>query len=209
MKRFEGWGERESGIAAAFLAVLLAGGCDTTHFRDGNTGAAGADGGGEPVNLQLDAGYPGDVSSLGAREAWTGYLENYQFASGSDAIALSFATDPTGIVLGTVTLGAGSPPPPATDPEAVYPPGYTRFSGITEGFPFTMAQGTLIGSRLRFTIWVTEVWSGWCALQTPIPGSPWCVPYRVYASTSDDSQCSYQSAPNVWVAARHFLAGTA
>jgi hypothetical protein len=201
MKRFKDWGERERRIVAAlFVGGMLAGGCSSSHLL-GDLGAGGTAGGtggtalglggqagnGGPVGV--DAGYPGDASSLGATQLWTGYLENYQFPSGSDAVKLSFATDPAGdVVAGTVTFGAGSPPPPATDPDTRYPPGPTQISTTTvvEGFPYTIARGTLTASRLRFTIWQTEVWTGWCALQTPVPNSPLCVANAGYSIGGSD-----------------------
>jgi hypothetical protein len=189
MKRFKGWGERERRILAAFfVGGVLAGGCSSNHLLGdlGAGGSAGSAGSGDGLGGQagsgpvgVDAGYPGDASPLGATQMWTGYLENFQFPSGSDVVRLSFATDPTGdVVVGTVTFGAGSPPPPATDPDTRYPPGPTQISTTTvvEGFPYTIARGTLTASRLRFTIWETEVWTMWCALQTPVPNSPWCLP---------------------------------
>jgi hypothetical protein len=203
MKRCKAWGERERRIVAAFfVGGMLAGGCSSSHLLGdlGIAGQGGADGlggqAGRSAPVGVDAGYPGDVSPLGASETWTGYLENYQFPSGSDAVKLSFATDPSGVVVGTVTFGAGSPPPPATDPDAAYPPGASQLSPVTiaEGFPYTMARGTLEASRLRFTIWETEVWSGWCALQPPFPGSPSCLPIPGMYSYNTDGTCSYQAA---------------
>ena len=110
--------------------------------------------------------------------------------------ALLSAQHPTGVVVGTVTFGAGNPPPPATDPDAAYPPGASQLSPVTiaEGFPYTMARGTLEASRLRFTIWETELWSGWCALQPPFPGSPSCLPIPGMFSYNTDGTCSYQAA---------------
>jgi hypothetical protein len=208
MKRFTDRGEREHRILAAFFAGgLLAGACSSDHLLGSVEGSGGTAGNGSGLGGQagfggpvgVDAGYPGDASPLGASQLWTGYLENFQFPSGSDAVKLSFATDPTGdVVVGTVTFGAGSPPPPATDPDAAYPPGATQIATTTvvEGFPYTIARGTLVGSRLRFTIWETEVWSGWCALQTQFPGSTWCLPNGGTYYEDTNGMCSYQSSPS-------------
>jgi hypothetical protein len=62
-----------------------------------------------------------DPGTLGAPVGWTGYIENHTFTSGSDAIALEFATDAKGIVAGTIIFGMGTPPPPASDPNVGYP----------------------------------------------------------------------------------------
>lgn len=167
---------------------LVAGGCSSTHFLGDLDGGAGGDlvssMGGRDGSIAVpgaprDGGYPGDVSSLGPLQSWTGYVEAYQFPSGSDAVNLSFALDPSGTLVGTAILGAGTPPPPATDPTAAYPPG-AEYRGYTpppiEGFPYTIAGGTMVGSRLRFTIWMSEIWKSWCPLQAPVPGFYQCVP---------------------------------
>lgn len=214
MNRFKGWGERERRIVATlFVGGVLAGGCSSSHVLgafEGTGGSGGGTGGGagsgsglggqagNGAPVGVDAGYPGDVSPLGATQTWTGYLENFQFPSGSDAVKLSFATGPTGdVVVGAVTFGMGNPPPPATDPDANYPPGATQIGTATvvEGFPYTIARGTLTASRLRFTIWETEVWSSWCALQTPSPGSSWCLPNSGIYNEDANGMCSYQTSP--------------
>jgi hypothetical protein len=199
MTRYRGRGKRERYIVMTFfLAGLLAGGCDISHVvgsiyaeQSDGAGAGGIAGQGGQMVFNVDAGFPGNVVPLGAIQSWTGSLESYQFASGSNAVTVSFATDPSGVVVGTVTLGSGSPPPPATDPNATYPPGASQVlpNTVVEGFPYTIARGTLAGSRLGFTIWETEVWSGWCALQTPNPYNPSCLPYGT--SCESDAGCSY------------------
>lgn len=200
MTRYRVESERERRVLVTFFIVgLVAGGCDISHIVGSVDGAAvsGArsmGGHGGQSFFIVDAGFPGDVMSLDAIESWTGYLENYQFASGSDSVRLSFATDPTGVVVGTITFGTGAAPPSATDPNDTYPPGASQVlpDTIVEGFPYTIAMGTLAGSRLRFTIWRTELWSGWCALQTPISGNPSCLPYGAEIQI-DAAGCFYQN----------------
>jgi hypothetical protein len=109
--------------------------------------------------------------------SWTGYIENYQFPSGSDVIRFASTVDSAGQVKVTVFLGDGPPPPPATDPNVGYPPGLGPLPSYwVEGFAYTMTSGTFQAQRLRFTIYSYQPWSGWCALQTPISGSAMCVP---------------------------------
>lgn len=188
---FNRLGERERILATLFVAGLLAAGCDSSHFTPGPGGAAGLGGSGPGIPFDPgDAGFPGDVAGLAAPESWSGYIESTHFASGSDAVKLQFAVGPDGVVAGTLTLGAGSPPPPATDPNTGYPPGprYTSPSEIVEGFPYTIAEGKLTGSRLQFAIWTPEVWTGWCALQVPLPSGGWCSEGGIYEE-HDDGTC--------------------
>ncbi len=128
-----------------------------------------------PPNGGLDAGASG---TLGPVQSWTGWVENYQFPSGSDVIKFSFASDSAGQVVGQVVFGVGTPPPPATDPNVGYPDendtgAYTQM----EGFPYSMVTTSYTPSRLRFTIQENEPWTGWCALQTPMfDGDTTCLP---------------------------------
>ena len=140
--------------------------------------------------------------------SWTGYIENYQFASGSDAINFTFALDSTGQVVGTVVLGNGTPPPPATDPNVGYPANLPDPMGIgaldpatgywAEGFAYSMANGIFSPQRLRFAIRNFELWSGWCALQTPVDDSGMCLPNWGGSSTGEgtSSQCYQQNPAN-------------
>jgi hypothetical protein len=176
-------------------ALALLAGCDNRHVlgsageSDGGSGGAPGSpgGGGQAGGVVVDAafGNPGTggtrvVGALGSTQTWTGYVENYTFRSGSDALNFTFATDAAGNVVGTIALGMGTPPPPATDPNTGYPPGYQMgqsFSYIAEGFPYPMENGTLVGNRLRFEVLPTDLWAGWCALQTPpADGGGFCLP---------------------------------
>jgi hypothetical protein len=65
---------------------------------------------------------------------------------------------------------------PATDPDVVYPPGYTSVGQVAlEGFSFTMLAGAWSGSRLTFNIQSKELWSGWCGLQKTVYDG-YCLP---------------------------------
>ncbi len=185
----ERWCDRNR-LRATFLAVglLPAAGCESSHFGVGSSNGSGMGGSGPGIAFDPgDAGFPGDVGQLGATQSWTGYVESYHCVSGSDALTLSFAVGPDGVVAGTLTLGAGSPPPPAMDPNVGYPPGVqsTLPNYVLEGFPYTIARGTLTGSRLQFAIWTREVWAGWCALQVPIPHTGSCFAGGSYQENAD------------------------
>jgi hypothetical protein len=159
----------------------------------------GGQAGAQPPAPPFDAGYPGDGASLGARTSWTGYIESYTPPSGSDALKMSFAFDPTtNVVIGTVTFGTAAGPATATDPSVGYPPGINYADPLAypfDGFTYTMARGSLVNERLRFTIWLPELWSGWCGLQTPPPGSNFCVPDWGYTPLPSNGPC-YQYNPN-------------
>jgi hypothetical protein len=107
---------------------------------------------------------------------WTGYVENYMFPSAADGITMTLSVSGS-IVTGTMVFGSGTPPSPATDPNADYPPGFgltpsggpmppgrAPFAG--EGFVYTIEMGTFDGARLRTGVTTVELWKGWCALQT-------------------------------------------
>ena len=136
-------------------------------------------------------GSDGGSGALGPVQSWTGYVENYQFPSGSDAIKLSFATDSAGNVAGHVVLGNGVPPPPATDPNVGYPPGEQMFSlgdRPMEGFVYSIVAGTLASNRLRFAYDDVEPWAGWCALQSPpSDGSGLCLPNAASTAIPDSN----------------------
>ncbi len=205
MKRFKEWGERERRIVATFfVGGVLAAGCSSSHVLgafDGTGGAAGSQGGTAGTAGQgaprfagpFDAGFPGDVSPLGVTSSWTGYVENYQLPSGSDVLKLSFAFDPTGVVVGNVVFGTAAPLPAPTDPNVGYPPGNVMSPvdlAPTEGFAYTMASGSLDNSRLRFQIWLPELWSAWCALQTPVTGTDTCLPAWTGEDSTSGGPCS-------------------
>ncbi len=123
------------------------------------------------------------LGPLGPVESWTGYLENYPLAIGSDQIRFSFAYDDSGQVAGTVIFGEGTPPPPATDPNVGYPPGFSRddfgqvLSAPLVGFPYSIREGSYTSGRLRFVMDMVDLWADWCALQpAPTDGSPTCGP---------------------------------
>jgi hypothetical protein len=134
-------------------------------------------------------------------QSWTGSIENYMFHSGSNALALIFATDAKGVVKGTIVFGMGTPPAPATDPNVGYPPDLLSSTGfasgeplvgaayVAEGFPYAFDGGSLSSQRLQIKIDMGQLWDGWCALQTPqTDGSSGCLPNG--APTFDSRGCT-------------------
>jgi hypothetical protein len=208
MKSFV-WTLRGAGLVL-LTTVTLTGACDADHILgvsgggqsgqsgegQGSPGAGGTSGAGVALagtsGTVTDPGGTGGMKllagPLGPSQSWTGYIENYQFGSRSDALSLTFAADANGIVKGTMVFGMGAPPPPASDPNVGYPPDLFANGGITvgigaahtyisEGYPYSFDGGTLDARRLRFTVDLWQLWASWCALETPASdGSGSCVP---------------------------------
>jgi hypothetical protein len=186
--------------AAGATSNGQAGTVGTAGTAPGNTGAAGT-----PVTSGA-AGAMADPGTLGAPQGWTGYIENRKFTSGSDAIALKFATDAKGTVAGTIIFGMGTPPPPASDPNVGYPSnllaGSFNFgpelgSGyVAEGYSYSFDGGSFDGHRLRFAVNTTQLWTGWCAIQTPASdGSGGCLPNWGFMANPMANTCA-QFEPN-------------
>jgi hypothetical protein len=188
------------------LALLVTlGACSEDHTIGSVPPDAGVD---SSATSDTSAAMQADATSAGVSEAgiatgpaqsWTGWVENYQFPSGSDAIKLSFTSDSAGQIVGHVILGSGTPPPPATDPNVGYPLGFNGqgfLSSTIEGFWFSMVAGSYTGNRLSFGMDETELWAGWCALQTPpVDGSARCLPSWGGFMDSDGTHCG-QTGPN-------------
>ncbi|WP_437527142.1 hypothetical protein WME79_42265 [Sorangium sp. So ce726] len=144
----------------------------------GNTGCQSQDrpiGGGEPSPDSPDSNDSSAAALLIAR--WEGYIENYQFPSGTDVIQLDIDTVEGTSIQGKVRFGAGASVPPPVDPDVGYPPSADpdhRYDTHvpSEGFDFTMFGAQLTDRRLLFFIDPRELWKGWCELQTSYPVSP-------------------------------------
>jgi hypothetical protein len=133
---------------------------------------------------------------------WDGYIENFQFTSGSDAIHVELDVSASPTVTGTVLFGGAPLLPPVSDPDVGYPSGLDRDGppgGLPyEGFQFTATDGDLTQDRLRFNVSRLEVWAGWCALQTPILSEGADPPFYgclINSYTWDDTGCISGNAP--------------
>ncbi len=124
---------------------------------------------------------------------WHGYIEN-QRAPWDDLTLVINGASVTGGLCGTLTVGAGAPPPPATDGNVDYPDANeTTWQGngprILPGFVLSLFEGTTDGTRVRFGIDDFEPWKGWCGLQTPYDTSPTgscnCLPNWSVAGDTD------------------------
>jgi len=148
-----------------------------------------------------------DNTMSALREApgeWSGYVENYKFSSGSDAIRLSFHLGGDGKLAGTVTLGMGTPPPPATDPNVNWPVGLSYMTLVDsinfpiEGFSFTAQDIQVDHERLRLTFVMLEPWQPWCALHPPIAGQNgdyYPVPDVSYHREGPNGPCFFDTLP--------------
>ncbi|MEO6601984.1 MAG: hypothetical protein ABIQ16_19045 [Polyangiaceae bacterium] len=126
---------------------------------------------------------------------WHGYVEN-QVAPWDDLTLVVNGASVAGGLCGTLTIGTGTPPPPATDPNVGYPdPSETTWqeksARILPGFVLSLLNGTTDGARVRFSVGRTEPWKGWCGLQTSYKGDTGsscnCLPNW---SIEGDSNCT-------------------
>jgi hypothetical protein len=113
---------------------------------------------------------------------WDGYVEDYVFDYTSSRVRL--VLDDAGH--GTLEVGDAAPIPPASDPDADYPPGrQVSPHGITPellpGARYTASRLEIEAGRIQFGVMPDELYAGWCSLQTPVlvePSEPYyqCVP---------------------------------
>ena len=100
-------------------------------------------------------------------ETWAGYVQGSQ---GTFTITMQRSGRQA---CGTLVFGEPTAPlPPATDPQASYPPGVyyrTAEERALSGFAYTLLNATITGPRLQFRVTFAEPWRSWCALQTPYP----------------------------------------
>jgi hypothetical protein len=104
---------------------------------------------------------------------WEGYVEAYEFGSGSDRIRL--VLDEQGN--GSFTFGDGEPLPPPSDPDDAFP--FARFidaeiGGVNlptpvEGPPYAVASAVVEDERLRASSSTNHIYDSACAIQTPVP----------------------------------------
>jgi hypothetical protein len=119
---------------------------------------------------------------------WDGYVEGATPGSYNDSFRLTiYGASAQAGVCGTIVYGKGTPPAPATDPDVAYPsadtgygpyvmtaqgpnPGGPGIWGPMPGVAFTIVNGSVDGSRVRFGVAWSELWEGWCELQTAYDG---------------------------------------
>ena len=207
------------------LGTLLAMGCSGRAIDVGPGGSAGSlgataggNGGAGGTSSSTQAGSnglpPGDctsttqlptwpdssacvaASNLPIVGAWQGYVEN-QVAPWDQLTLVITGASVAGGVCGTLAIGAGTAPPPATDPNDSYPPGLgsgdsssLSGGGSVPGFPLSLLNGTTDGTRVRFSVAQSEAFRSWCQLQTAYrlddaSTSCGCLPNRGFTWGSD------------------------
>ena len=150
-----------------------------------------------PPDNAADAGVFGRLAP--GITTWTGYIDGYQFPSGSNMIRLALGI---GQITGMVVLGDGPALPPATDPNVGYPPDYHLANGVywAEGFAYSIVYGKAAPWQLQFAIQNNELWSDWCAEQTPVAGSSTCLPNwpgdHIIGTNGSPDQCYQQDPAN-------------
>jgi hypothetical protein len=179
-----GGGDGAGGDAPVSPGALDANDAGPDATLDGSGGDAG-------VNLleaaadspSISDGGPGDASDDGTAEGgidllsgtYTGYVESFQFPDGADLVTMHLNLQQNGTVTGTVYFpfpDGGAPLARPTDPSVGYPPGFewdTPENGAFEGFDFTVQAGTFASGRVQVSIQQAEIWTQWCAIQTPTP----------------------------------------
>jgi hypothetical protein len=114
---------------------------------------------------------------------WTGYLENYNLPSGSDALKIALDVS-GGVVSGTFVMGTVAPPPPPTDITTPWPPGSPPIvtfadvtasnfpipdQGIVEGFAYEARDIAWENLRLKFKVALGDAWRPLCDLYAANP----------------------------------------
>jgi hypothetical protein len=186
-------------------ALAMVGGCDHQFGIGVLAPDAGVALSGQDADASLRANDAGAGVGLQGLTTWTGYIDGYQFPSGSNAIRLALSVDPNGRVTGMVVLGAGPPPPPATDPNVGYPPDFLVLTENAplywaEGFAYSIVFGISAPWLLQFAIGNSELWSDWCAEQTPVDASGKCLPNwpgaHIIGTNGSPDQCYQQDPAN-------------
>jgi hypothetical protein len=150
--------------------------------------------GGDPVNMgENNPVKSGELLSDYAA-TWDGYVEGYQFQSGSDRVRLTLDENGDGVLeVGDVPLL-----PAPSDPDIGYAsagedPNWIAPFWIHEGFRYSVSGATVEDSRMRLAVQNDEVFAAWCELQTSLPGSEpgsyGCIPAGNYGKSDDE--CSY------------------
>lgn len=158
-----------------------AGGSGPATLPDGWGGfgpVTGGGGGSGPFTTLPEWPAPSDCvpsSDLELVGTWEGAIRDFEVRTIVPLrLQILGASEPGG-VCGTLRWGDGPPPPPPRHPDANWPedasfdPDSRDGDYFYDGATYTLTEGVVIGSSLRFVITTSELWKDWCALQTPYP----------------------------------------
>ena len=104
---------------------------------------------------------------------WDGYIEAYTFLDGSDRVRVTVTEDGTG----TIRFGDHDLWPPASDPNAVYPPDFEDGAALSscppvavawDGFVYPLKNLRVEQERLRASAASEAIFGSWCSIQQPI-----------------------------------------
>jgi hypothetical protein len=123
--------------------------------------------------------FQGDSVEAAVAGVWEAVPDVNGFWGGD--MRLEITAGPSGVT-GTIAFMCSpgrcqpeGPPPPATDPEAGYPPGLDPIqqdllrTNILARTPYRMLDARFADGRLTFWFTNNDLWRGWCALQTSYP----------------------------------------
>jgi hypothetical protein len=132
---------------------------------------------------------------------WNGYIENGQPPWDQLTLTINGASVDGG-VCGTLVVGAGPPPPPATDPNVGYPPSQGGFGGGSAGVSgarLTLLMGTTDGARVRFSVAQAETWRSWCQLQPSFNNGQSCACLPPFSTAMfGPSGCTFGAASSTF-----------
>ncbi len=154
-----GSGNTASGGSGGSISQAGSGGSISRAGSGGSTSSGGSSGG--PGTAGASATIVG---------TWRGYIENYKTSDLTDSVELRISQ---GSLAGQVIFGEAMAPPPASDPQADYPPpsdanlAGPSYVGPQAGFVYTLVNPSFVGARLQFDVAPGELYQSWCALQTP------------------------------------------
>jgi hypothetical protein len=103
---------------------------------------------------------------------WTGYVENFAFPSGADALDLTLNVETDGSLSGRMIFGAGTVPAPPTDGTVAWPPNLNLNFILMEGVAYHVTNVKWTARRLQFQVAEREPWGPWCQLQEPHMWAP-------------------------------------
>jgi hypothetical protein len=202
--RGQGSGDDDSAGGSAGSSPGGKGGSSTTQ---GGSGATDPTGGvsGDPA---------GGASGVGASPSITSCTDEFPFAGEWQGNVLDYFFEPieevrlsvraeeggAGGYVGELTWGTGEPPPPATDPNAPYPPGFMGGAAGSSGgqrwpgFPYTIVRGAGCDTAFRVSVSNAQTWETWCAIQTPIDGGEygWGCMLRTGSYGGNNMTCQVQ-----------------